>query len=710
MTSSMAKRLKLPALDLTVFKGDSAKYKPFMKAFEANIVRNVDSEAEKLLYLLKYTKGKPHDIVQTCVHLPEEQSYSQAVKLLNRRYDNQIYTVKRLVDQMLNLPVLRADDAEGLDDLSIFLRGCLNALETQSHGLSSVDPKTICKLLEKMPYRMVERWRRLADDIEREGRRQANFRDLVEYIEKEARIAMNPSYGRHALGTEGKLARPKSHEAKKMDAPASKKAVVGRTLAGSVQPMEAAANCLVCEGTHKTESCRKLQQKTPQQRTELVKEKGLCFACLQHGHRSRFCKERRTCERCGKGHPTVLHFDKPENPTVTTGHSAPCRTGGAKLQVLKVCIVFGDCRVTTNAFLDSGSTHSFIAGHLLEKLGMKPQKRTPLKVSTIGGEKTMNSSIIPGLLIEDLDQGNSLELPPLYVLDCIPVMTDDMPSQEDVKRWAYLEEEGVALETLDAEEEVGLLIGGNAGSVMEPLEVCPSQGGGPYAIRTRYGWVLGGAEKRTKNVSVNRIKVDDEWNLQESFENRADTRRGLSVEDGRWCAKMEKGCTFKGDRYEICLPFRKETPLLDNNREVAQKRLNLLKKTFERDSKYATEYKAVMEDLLQKGYVEEAPQDRGSAGKWYLPHFGVRHPQKQKVRIVFDCAHKFHGKSLNDTLLQGPDLTTPLFDVLMRFREQPYAFSGDLEAMFMQVLIPENHRDYLRFLWWPQGDVSREPR
>ena len=52
----MARRLQLPALDLTVFKGDSSKYKPFLKAFEANIASNVDSETEKLLYLLNARK------------------------------------------------------------------------------------------------------------------------------------------------------------------------------------------------------------------------------------------------------------------------------------------------------------------------------------------------------------------------------------------------------------------------------------------------------------------------------------------------------------------------------------------------------------------------------------------------------------------------------------------------------------------------------
>ncbi|PWA32804.1 hypothetical protein CCH79_00018048 [Gambusia affinis] len=33
---------------------------------------------------------------------------------------------------------------------------------------------------------------------------------------------------------------------------------------------------------------------------------------------------------------------------------------------------------------------------------------------------------------------------------------------------------------------------------------------------------------------------------------------------------------------------------------------------------------------------------------------------------------------------------------------------GDIQAMFHQVKVAEQDRDFLRFLWWPEGDISRE--
>jgi len=78
-----------------------------------------------------------------------------------------------------------------------------------------------------------------------------------------------------------------------------------------------------------------------------------------------------------------------------------------------------------------------------------------------------------------------------------------------------------------------------------------------------------------------------------------------------------------------------------------------------------------MADMLNKGYAEKVPavsasEHSAAAGSeaelvWYLPHHGVTNSHKpDKVLIVFDCAAKFQGLSLNDTVLQGPDLTNKL--------------------------------------------------
>ncbi|XDV39580.1 hypothetical protein PO909_008806 [Leuciscus waleckii] len=60
---------------------------------------------------------------------------------------------------------------------------------------------------------------------------------------------------------------------------------------------------------------------------------------------------------------------------------------------------------------------------------------------------------------------------------------------------------------------------------------------------------------------------------------------------------------------------------------------------------------------------------------------------KRSLRVVFDCGATFKGTSLNQQLLQGPNLTSTLLGVLLRFRLEPVAVMGDIQAMFHQAKI-----------------------
>ncbi|KAJ8366280.1 hypothetical protein AAFF_G00363170 [Aldrovandia affinis] len=115
--------------------------------------------------------------------------------------------------------------------------------------------------------------------------------------------------------------------------------------------------------------------------------------------------------------------------------------------------------------------------------------------------------------------------------------------------------------------------------------------------------------------------------------------------------------------------------------------------------------------MMIRGDAEPAPKTPEGQTVWYIPHHGVYHPKKpEKLRVVFNCSAKFHGVSLNDMLLTGPDLINSLLGVLCRFRKEAVAVICDIEKMFHQFLVPPKLRNYLRFLWWLSGDLEREPQ
>ena len=62
--------------------------------------------------------------------------------------------------------------------------------------------------------------------------------------------------------------------------------------------------------------------------------------------------------------------------------------------------------------------------------------------------------------------------------------------------------------------------------------------------------------------------------------------------------------------------------------------------------------------------------------------------------------------SLNDCLIQGPSLTPMIFDIFLGFQIHKVAIAGHIEKAFLNIEIPPEQRDFLRFLW--VNDVSSE--
>lgn len=259
---------------------------------------------------------------------------------------------------------------------------------------------------------------------------------------------------------------------------------------------------------------------------------------------------------------------------------------------------------------------------------------------------------------------------------------------------------------------------------MEPWDVIPSVDNGPFAVKTLLGWVINGpleihATSNNTSVSVNRVDAKLMNNLEEQIRNQfnhdfnertIDDKCEPSKEDRRFLECVSNSIYFEDGNCVISLPFKSENVRLPNNRKQVEQRLSSLQKRFSRDENFHKEYCVFMNKILEEGYAVKVPdekvnQDDGRV--WYLPHHGVYHPKKKKLRVVFDFAARYQGTSLNEQLLQGLNLTNTLIGTLLRFRQEEIVILGDIDSMFYQVKVPQEDASFLRFLWYEDGNPRK---
>ncbi len=200
--------------------------------------------------------------------------------------------------------------------------------------------------------------------------------------------------------------------------------------------------------------------------------------------------------------------------------------------------------------------------------------------------------------------------------------------------------------------------------------------------------------------------------FESDFVERNNEEASASQEDLRFLEKLNEGTKQLQDKhYEMTLPFKDERPDFPNNKACAEHRLKSLEKRFKRDEQYFKDYLAFMKDIIARGDAERVPEmELRNQPAWYIPHLEVYNPQKPgKIHIVFDCSARFQNTSLNEHLLTGPDLTNTLVGVLCRFRKGQVAIMCDVERMFNQFYVAPKDCDYLRFLWWEEGNMEAPP-
>lgn len=142
----------------------------------------------------------------------------------------------------------------------------------------------------------------------------------------------------------------------------------------------------------------------------------------------------------------------------------------------------------------------------------------------------------------------------------------------------------------------------------------------------------------------------------------------MSQGDKLFLQKMETGIYQQEDGHFMPLPF-KTRPQGANTHAMSLRRLHLLERKFKKYSGFKTQYKEIINQLLDQEEAEEVPVpeiNQTLACYIHLAYFGVYYPKKpDKIRVVFDAGAKSSDGSLNNFLLQGPEHVNKLLGVLL---------------------------------------------
>jgi hypothetical protein len=744
--------VQLPHVQLMTYDGDPLMYHPFMKMFEANVERSTVDAASKLARLVQCCSLRVRQVIACCSVMNSDDCYDRAKYLLKERFGNKYKISSAWVDTLTNYPCIKPNDNNALLRYSDDLTNCfvtLNAMDC----LSEVNnQKTLVSIISKLPAYLQSRWRKEVGEIRKRKDRNPNIEDVSEFVKTVANEANDPVYGACANSSHVKLEPAIQQRSRN----AETSAVVTTSLDGDQK------KCRACGESHALYVCPVFKVASVEERLEMVKAARLCFNCLNGRHTVNNCRSTRVCDvpGCGKKHSKFLHRirhgvqqseaavrqtngagntsrDNDNGETrvrsviqgsyaTNTNASGNNTRAGSRVALPVVPVLIRSASwstpLQTYALLDTGSTGSFCSKQVASALRLHGREET-LSLNTLGmsGQETVTSAV--SLLVSDSEGMQTVTLPTVYVIDKIPVNVSTVAINNDLSQWPHLRD--IPLATVDI-LEVGLLIGQNYPEIIMPIEVRRAEhGSAPYAVKTLLGWTINGPlcddgsavnQQFSSFVQIDgnlECMLEKFWQLDSKCERANTTSEELSVSDKKALTIWNNSLSLVNGHYAMDIPTKIPVLQMPDNKNGARLRLEFLRKRLMKDDKLRTAYQLSIEDLLLKGYAEQVPAGEENSARtdiWYLPHHPVINPNKPgKLRIVFDCAAKFDGVCLNDMVLRGPDLANKLVGVLLRFRQEPIAIMADIEAMFHQVVVSETQRDLLRFLWWPNADLSNEP-
>ena len=670
LAATLQEGFNLPKPELLTFNGTPTDYCKFISNFETNIENKVNDERLKLSYLIQYCNGEAKSCIEDCVLLEPSEGYKRARSILYSPYGRPHVIARSYIDKLVGGPQIKASDTDGLSSLALDMQRCEITLSKLGFASDVDNSENLRRVVKRLPMHLRARWADVAHSINEPALgypgREAKFSDLAKFVDEKSRVASS-MYGldlsRENTPNKGGRGPHSQHQSN-----ADRIKVTTIATSGETEIAKPERKCGCCSGTcYNLELCKKFKQMSIADRYQLVRKMKLCFKCLKGKHFSKQCRKPQACTvpDCEQLHHILLHKWTAESDHVDTQPSVSC--GVTKSSAPKNCLGIIPVVVTggngnsceTYALLDDGADKTLCDERLLRALSADSRQVT-FNISTVNSTGCVTHGQEVDLQVQHVNSTDRVDLHNVWTVKRLPISSRTAAVSADIKKLSYLKDIDVpSIATTD----VMLLIGTDSPAAHIPLEVRSGNSDQPYAIRTRLGWAIRGPVQATNasgGISVNFQQSTDVL-LQQQLERMwttdfddkiRDETKSMSVEDKLAMQKMESSISFENGHYRLGLPWRDESSRLPNNMTLAHARLQQLRRKLTHDPSLHQKYADTVNDYIAKGYASEVTTiDTTSNRIWYLPHHPVSNPNKPgKVRVVFDCAAKYEGNSLNSQL------------------------------------------------------------
>ena len=337
----------LPKFELDVFSGDPLKRPDWKGMFESTCCKPSVSLDHRMRYLKLFTSGKAKATIDGFGYLGVHSD--QAFASLQKRFGAPHIIVGAQIEKLSKHPQVKMHNSASIIEFSQVVNSFVSVLSAEKFFSDLQSSSNLSLVVSKLPINLRESWFGFIERLSVVNL--ITFRDwLQQKASVHERLLMSNTSNFTQLEKNDKL---RKHQ------------VLASNVVKSSNNSQSANvrkdQCPSCNQSHKIWKCSSFLSKSVKQRSAIVREKQLCFTCLQSGQMARDCSSKLKCRKsgCGNSHNSLLHNDtsssvgsgsKNENG-VTSCTVSRARKGA--LQVIEIGLKSGSSNTKAWALCDT---------------------------------------------------------------------------------------------------------------------------------------------------------------------------------------------------------------------------------------------------------------------------------------------------------------------------------------------------------------------